>query len=137
MPEEKDGGVMISYQSKGKTYYKCPCCNSWGGRIATVKKSLTEDDLDTFGNLSAEDKKKIMLENRGLCGDELKKAVQAMCHHTMTKKSSNEFRASAKLLVLHDLTEKIKHEPDQLASIIAHGHEMACPIRKVELYADP
>ena len=53
--EDKDGVVMSSYMSKGNTYDKCSRCNAWGGRIATVKKNLTPDDLDTLSNLSVED----------------------------------------------------------------------------------
>ena len=90
-----------------------------------------------FSNLKPAEKAKFMQEHHEKVGPHLKMAIQQKI--TMSRKSQTMQKAIAKCHMKDevDLTEKYGKKPDQLAAIMQNAMSFTCPIRRVQLWADP
>ena len=127
----------VTYTVRDHEYFRCCPCNSWGGRFSTAKKRMGAEDVEILKALAAEDKKSLMLDNRMLLGEGLKKSLEAYCEKVKTTRQINRFKSTARLLDQQDLEEKYAKKPQQLANILQAAPTYTCPTRKVDLWADP
>ena len=90
-----------------------------------------------FSNLKPAEKAKFMQEHHEKVGPHLKLAIQQRV--TTSRKTSTVQKAMAKGHMIDeiDLREKYGKKPDQLEAIMQNAMSFTCPIRRVQLWADP
>ena len=90
-----------------------------------------------FSNLKPAEKAKVMQEHHEKVGPHLKLAIQQRV--TTSRKTQTLQRAMAKGHMKDeiDLREKYGNKPEQLEAIMQNAMSFTCPIRRVQLWADP
>ena len=123
---------------------KCSKCKGDGAfrtRLYRALSAMKEGDDQSiavsFTNLSDTEKAKFKQEHHDKLGPQLKMAIRSQV--TMSRKTKTTQKAMAKGHMKDeiDLKEKYGKKPDQLAAIMENAMSFTCPIRRVQLWADP
>ena len=115
--------------------FHCVDCHKLKSRVNRVMQGSPNKEI--WNAMSKEDRCECMATHGDSMRDDLPRAFRetVACHRL--RKSVAEFGRHNKFLDKTDLEKKYQAKPEQLANIVAHGVQMACPVRKVVLYADP
>ena len=102
-----------------------------------MKKGEDHSVVVEFLNLRPADRAKFNQDNHDKLGPQLKMAIKQLV--TISRKTQTIQKAMAKGHMIDeiDLTEKYGKKPEQLAAIKQNAYSFICPIRRVQLYADP
>ena len=114
-----------------KEQFICKPCNRLNSRVYRMMKK--HDNLKGFSELSQAERKVFFQESDGLFDDALAKAMHTAIQSSSYKKQSTVFDEHGDFFDEEEVNEKFKDRPSQLASLLAKGRRMRCPVRGVEL----
>lgn len=129
--------VIVRASNKTPTdIRRCRSCHNVRSAIERLKKNngnLVKDWSKVEGDrLTA-----FYQENAHLRGEDLRKKVEEVVQDWKVSVTRFEFSADGEFLDEHDLQEKYKNKPDVLENILKNARQYYCPIKRVQLYADP
>ena len=122
----------------------CKCVLSDGAFRTRLSRALTsmKEGADhaiaaEFNKLSEKDRALFKQEHHDKLGANLKMAIRNKV--TISRKTQTIQRAMSKghMKDEADLKEKYGKKPEQLAAILQNAYSFICPIRRVQLWADP
>ena len=122
----------------------CKCVQSDGAFRTRLSRALTsmKEGADNsiaadFTKLSEQDIAKFKQEHHDKLGPNLKMAIRQQVNVTRKTQTLQKAMAKGHMKDEIDLREKYGKKPDQLAAIKQNAYSFICPIRRVQLYADP
>ena len=123
---------------------KCSKCKGDGAfrtrlyrALSAMKEGGDQSIAVSFTNLSDKEKAKFKQEHHETLGAHLKMAIRNRVTLSRKTQTTQAARAKGHMKDEIDLREKYGKKPEQLANILKNAYSITCPIRRVQLWADP
>ena len=111
---------------------RCHPCHTLRSRIYRCKESRTN-----LGNLDKASRSTFMQDSTELFGNDLNMKLRENFTEQHVESDTTDFNNNGHFMDEDDMTEKYKNKPQQLESIWLNAARIYCPVRNIQLYADP